>query len=256
MSLSTSVTPGLASGVIVVELHGLLSVDSSPVVRAVLHTALAEAPDAAIVDVSDLRVDSASRLAVFPAAVQAHGSPAATLVLCGATPEMSHLMHGDVLGGVATYGDCATALAAVTSAQAAGSDRLWLRLESTPDAPARARELVASACRRWTTPDLRAPAALVISELVSNAVQHAGTDIEVRLARNADHLYLSVRDGSPVPPRIAAGTDDGVFPQDTGPLADRGRGLRLVSTYATAWGCNVTGDGKTVWATLRMSGQD
>jgi anti-sigma regulatory factor (Ser/Thr protein kinase) len=256
VNVSTSAAPDLANGVIMVELHGLLSVGSSPIVRAVLHTALAQAPDAAIVDISDLRVDRPSRLAVFPAAVRAHGSPAATLVLCGATPEVSALMRNGVLGTVATYRDCEAALAALASARDGGSDRLWLRLASTPDAPARARELVATACRRWALPELRGPAALVMSELVSNSVQHAGTDIVVRLARNGDHLYLSVRDGSPVPPRVAGGAMDGPLPYGAGTLADRGRGLHLVDTYTTAWGCNVAGDGKTVWATLRTSGQD
>ena len=253
--LPPRLVPGQADGVIVVELHGLLSSESSPTVRAALHTALAEAPHAAIVDISDLRIDSRVWLDVFPAAVRAHGSPAATLVLCGATPEVRHLMRDGALGGIAIYGDSQAALAAIASAQADDPDRWWLRLESTPDAPARARDLVAAACRRWDTPDLRGPAALVVSELVTNAVQHAGTDMLVRLVRDGTHVYVSVRDSSPAPLR-PGGTAAGTFPHTDGPAADRGRGLHLVSTYTTAWGCNVTGDGKTVWAVLRTSDPD
>lgn len=77
-------------------------------------------------------------------------------------------------------------------------------------------------------------------------MQHAGTDILVRVARRGDYLHVSVRDGSPQPPRIGRTTDDGS-------PAERGRGLHLVDVYSTAWGSNVTADGKTVWATLRVT---
>lgn len=158
-------------------------------------------------------------------------------------------LEGVVLGGVVVHPTLAAALSAVSTADVAGVQRISSRLCATVGAARRARELVSAACRRWELDELAEPASLVISELVSNAVQHAGTDLVVRMARRGDHLHLSVQDGSRRPPLMAG--DSGRT--DDSP-AVRGRGLHLVDTYTTAWGSNITADGKTVWATLRVTG--
>jgi anti-sigma regulatory factor (Ser/Thr protein kinase)/anti-anti-sigma regulatory factor len=244
--LTAAIAPDLAEGVITVEFNGLLNVHSAPTARAILLKCLAQCPDAVLVDVSDLRVESRSRLTVFPAAVRTHGGPPVALVLFGADPVLTGMMRGGVLGETSVYPDSETARAAVASARAVGARRAVVRLAPELGAARRARALIAEVCSDWDVDHLCGPAGLVISELVSNAVQHAGTDMLVRVARRGDYLHISVRDGSPQPPWIGRTTDGGS-------PAERGRGLHLVDVYTTAWGSNVTADSKTVWATLRVT---
>jgi anti-sigma regulatory factor (Ser/Thr protein kinase) len=93
------------------------------------------------------------------------------------------------------------------------------------------------------------PAELVVSELVTNAVRHARTDLRVTVSRRGTGLYLAVRDGStvlpPLPgrPETAAGTRPEEY----------GYGLWLVDQIAYAWGAQPTHQrtGKVVWATVR-----
>ncbi|HEX8629274.1 MAG TPA: ATP-binding protein [Catenuloplanes sp.] len=248
MDLTATVTPELPHGLILVTLRGTLTEQSAPTVRAVLRKCLAEYPDAVIVDVRDLRTDSRVRLAVFPAAVRAFGPPPA-LLLHGAGPELLAMMRGRLLGDIPHYDTLGQARAAMAGAAAGATRRMTLRLPPTLSAAAQAREMVSDACRAWRTTDLSGPATQIISELVSNAVQHAGTDVHVGAALRGGFLHLSVRD-------YAQGGPTATHPQDAADgvaLPERGRGLHLVGVYATAWGSIPTGDGKTVWATLRAT---
>lgn len=246
MHLASTVLPDLVNGVIVVELHGTLSLSTASELRAVLLKCLAQEPDVIIVDVADLRLQHRAHLAVLPDALRVHDSPGITMVLCGATGELREQLQGRTLGDVTTQPDQAAALASVASTQARGGQRLSHRLSATAGAPRTARGLVVTACTEWGIEELCGPASLVVSELVSNAVQHAGTDLVLRLARRGDLLHVSVRDGSRVPPTAPSATTGG------GPLAEGGRGLHLVQAYAACWGTNIHPDGKTVWTTLRL----
>ena len=107
-----------------------------------------------------------------------------------------------------------------------------------------ARNLVTDACLRWDLPDLVGPAALIISELVTNVVDHAHTLMTIEVAHRDSHLYLAVHDGASAPPvpRKLAGNAQAL----------RGRGLMLVAAAATTWGYDQNEDGKTVWATVAL----
>jgi len=248
VSLSVTVTPEPAVDVIILRLAGLLSTQSAPAVRNALLKCLAETPAAVLVDVAGLLLENRSRLAVFPAAVRTHGQPGTALLLYGAAAELTVLMGGGVLGGIPCYATSGQAHAAVASAEI--PRRMRLRLGPTPAAPREARAMIAQACQSWQLGHLEGPASLIISELVANAVQHAGTDLVVSVALRGDHLHLGVRDynrWTTVMPRF---DDDRVVPE-----IDRGRGLFLVDIYSTAWGTHLFDDGKTVWATLRARGR-
>lgn len=82
---------------------------------------------------------------------------------------------------------------------------------------------------------------LVTSELVTNAVMHAGTasDLEVRLTPEEVEVRLS--DGDPRVPRRRT---------LLGAVAGQGRGLTLLSALSSRWGVDRRTDGKTVWAVL------
>ena len=126
------------------------------------------------------------------------------------------------------------------------ADRLQARLVPRPTSVRMARDLVAQACRTWQLPHLRNDAALIVSELVSNAVDHAATDLVVTVFRRAGRLHMAVRDGDSRYPHMGVAAD-GWRPAS---VAARGRGLGLVHAIAAAWGAIPTHGGKVVWATV------
>jgi anti-sigma regulatory factor (Ser/Thr protein kinase) len=107
----------------------------------------------------------------------------------------------------------------------------------------RAREEVALACQRWHVPELADPARLVVSELVANAVEHAGTPVQMSLRWCAPQLRIEVADQTTA---AAAPRAD---------RSERGKGLLLVDACAASWGCRPRRDGKAVWAILVRPGQ-
>jgi anti-sigma regulatory factor (Ser/Thr protein kinase) len=116
------------------------------------------------------------------------------------------------------------------------------RFPAEHDAPGEARRLVAHALGRWGhSGALSDDAQLVVTELATNAVLHAGSEFSV-LARAEDTgVWISVQDSSPLAPTV----------RDEGLLGTSGRGLRLVAAVAVDWGVELTAEGKTVWAKLQ-----
>ncbi len=83
---------------------------------------------------------------------------------------------------------------------------------------------------------------LVISELVTNAV-NAGTDeVTITLALHRDHIRLLVRDDAGGTPR----------PRAAAPVEANGRGLAIVDAVALDWGVEPGPSGKVVWADLAV----
>jgi anti-sigma regulatory factor (Ser/Thr protein kinase) len=86
---------------------------------------------------------------------------------------------------------------------------------------------------------------LVTSELVTNAILHARTDVGLDVSVEESSIVLEVTDSSPVPippPRVPD-------PEDTS-----GRGLFLVDVLSDAWGVrSADGGGKTVWIRVNAS---
>ena len=81
-------------------------------------------------------------------------------------------------------------------------------------------------------------ACLVVSELVTNAMIHAGTDIDVTLAEHRRSVRVAVRDHSHALPVERQGRSD-----------EHGRGLGIVAELASSWGVLPHSDGgKVVWA--------
>jgi anti-sigma regulatory factor (Ser/Thr protein kinase) len=125
-----------------------------------------------------------------------------------------------------------------------------LVLPADATAPGRARALLRAAADDWGVDgELYHDAAMVVTELVANAVDHARTPSTLTVCREGPDLRLSVRDSRPCsPPR----------PRPIDPRAARGRGLQMVDALAAAWGVTPHADGKTVWARLgaATSGQE
>ncbi|MEV6843429.1 ATP-binding protein [Actinoplanes sp. NPDC051411] len=125
--------------------------------------------------------------------------------------------------------------------------RMSVTVAPVPEAPSTARNLVGDACRRWGLAELLHPARAVMSELVTNAVEHAGTELTVVVTRRGSGLQVAVADRFDRHPRIIQQPR----PRPGDPLDERGRGLQMVAATATAWGSLPTPIGKVVWATLR-----
>jgi hypothetical protein len=112
------------------------------------------------------------------------------------------------------------------------------RLAPHPTAPRAARDLVSRALMDWRLSQQIPDTCLVISELVTNAMIHAGTDIDVTVAEHRRSVRVAVRDHSHVLPVERHGRSD-----------EHGRGLGIVAELASAWGVLPHFDGgKVVWA--------
>ncbi|SHK71949.1 SpoIIE family protein phosphatase [Actinacidiphila paucisporea] len=121
-----------------------------------------------------------------------------------------------------------------------------------PESAGRGRDLAAASLAGWGLAGLTDTVALVVSELIGNAVRHAvgiGTDVgdgeagllRLRLLHHRDGaVTCEVYDGSQATPRVRHPLLDDEF----------GRGLQLVAVTARRWGTRYTERGKCIWATI------
>ncbi|MEU9440505.1 SpoIIE family protein phosphatase [Streptomyces sp. NPDC048304] len=114
------------------------------------------------------------------------------------------------------------------------------RLSPAPETVARARRFVRSALE-GVTPEVADTAALLAGELVTNAVIHARTEVEVRAWAAEGRAQVRVTDRRP---------EQGLVPHDRHPYACTGRGLAMVEELAAAHGVHSGTDRKTVWFEL------
>ncbi|MGH8866492.1 MAG: ATP-binding protein [Actinomycetes bacterium] len=114
------------------------------------------------------------------------------------------------------------------------------RFDADPRSAGQARRFVATTLDGWGLEGLEDPVVLLVSELVSNAVLHASSPLDVRVLYDDGNLRVEVADGSPVPPRL----------RHFGLDAATGRGLQLVDRVAQEWGVEPVEQGKRVWFTV------
>jgi anti-sigma regulatory factor (Ser/Thr protein kinase) len=128
----------------------------------------------------------------------------------------------------------------VTSAP--GGPEVRLTLLAVPSAVVLARELVRYALTNWGFDrEVINDSALVMSEIATNAVAAApGHQIRLRCALHGGAPLLC----------WSAGTPEAPAPGTPSLMAERGRGLAIVSAYAKETGTrpSATGEGKIVWA--------
>ncbi len=116
--------------------------------------------------------------------------------------------------------------------------------EDASPAVREARRFVVETLLTWGCVDLADDAALVVTELATNALLHARSGFTVTITALQPGVRISVRDKSGLLParRQAAQT------------APSGRGLSLVESIASDWGARPLPDGKVIWADLRPAG--
>ncbi|MEO3807931.1 ATP-binding protein [Sphaerisporangium sp. B11E5] len=104
-----------------------------------------------------------------------------------------------------------------------------------------ARDFTAETLAGWGLDDLSADARLVVSELVTNALRHAGPPEGLRLLHRSTHLVCAVLDPADHPPILTTADH----------FAESGRGLWLIDTLCSSWGwCLLPTQGKLVWASF------
>jgi anti-sigma regulatory factor (Ser/Thr protein kinase) len=111
-----------------------------------------------------------------------------------------------------------------------------LDLAANARSAAAARHFVTDTLSGWGCEGLVETAALLTSELVTNAVLHARTPIRVVLTRLDDGVQVGVTDQSPRSPVRRRSAED----------ATTGRGLELLDRLASSWRVDVDRDGKTI----------
>ncbi|MFI1972356.1 hypothetical protein BLA24_08585 [Streptomyces cinnamoneus] len=120
-----------------------------------------------------------------------------------------------------------------------------VELQALPPRIRQVRRIVSAQLRYWHLDPLIEPAALGVTELLTNVHQHAEPDkrctVEIDLL--LDRLTVSVRDHDPRMPVIG----------DTDVVSTHGRGLALVAAMSSSWGVQERHDGgKVVWFTLAV----
>ncbi|MFC7527980.1 ATP-binding protein [Actinoplanes sp. GCM10030250] len=215
-----------------------------------LRQCFTEHPDGLIVDLTGLLDPHSESASTWTSAQHAAAGlqPPVHLALC-VPPDLplADLMQGLGAGRyLPIYAKVDQARVALAG-RLPGAERLSLTLTPDPDAPSVARNLVSDACLAWGLVHLLHPSRLVMSELVTNAVEHAGTEIRVVVTRRGAGLHLSVADDDPRLPEMIQLTR----PRPDVPLDVRGRGLRTVQETAVQWGSVPAGKGKVVWAAVR-----
>ncbi|MCM1945709.1 MULTISPECIES: ATP-binding protein [Streptomyces] len=124
-----------------------------------------------------------------------------------------------------------------------------------------ARKFTSATLDSWDLGDRFDDVALVVSELVTNALRHAvpegspdepqGPPVRLHLMRWASRLVCAVRDPSRQSPEARGGEED--F------SAESGRGLFLVESFSDSWGWHPlagTLQGKVVWALFRVGPEE
>lgn len=127
-------------------------------------------------------------------------------------------------------------------------------LTASPRAAGQARALVASvlsgpAICAWHEETVHT-AQLIVSELVTNAVLHARTDLHLGVCHDEHTLLIAVTDGAP-PIGESSAAGPSLEAAD-----ESGRGMLIVATLAADFGWQQRDDmpGKIMWASLDLDG--
>jgi hypothetical protein len=114
-----------------------------------------------------------------------------------------------------------------------------IALTPNPTSSYAAQNFVGGNFARWGRGELTETAVLLTSEVVTNAIVHARTDLVVTATLDGNRARVAVRD-EVTPP-------DWRHPRTE---SEDGRGLLLVDALATSWGVLAYGRGKGVWFEL------
>ncbi|MFE0529558.1 ATP-binding protein [Micromonospora parva] len=225
-----------------ITIAGNLTPEAEPHLASLLLEGSLDAPLTLVVDVNALLTSDVAPIATFLTrwARDRPDGPELMLSTNPSTPTgrllRATLGQHPILGRALLEGPA-------TGPEPASPRRAHLHLPAHAESPAAARQLVARQCQAWGTAAVADRAVVIASELISNAVQHAGTDMDITVAHVAGSLRISVRDRGGETPSSTTPT----LPRQ---MSEGGRGLPIIAALTTDWGFFSFGDGKTVWAAI------
>ena len=230
--------------VAVLRAHGVLDAETAVDFRVAMMELLTEQPPGLVIDVADLAVTDDVALTVLAAVARdSERWPGTRLAVGGAAADFAEsASRMGVTRNVVVCPDYRVAEMELNRLPV--PPRRYVRLEPDRFAPGLAREAVHEFCQKHRVRKGADAAQLIASELVTNAVVHAGTPIGMTLRLMAPDLHIAVRDKADGTVRI---TDDH-DPESV----HTGRGLMLVEALAARWGSFHPNNGKVVWATVRV----
>ncbi|BCL15159.1 SpoIIE family protein phosphatase [Micromonospora sagamiensis] len=124
-----------------------------------------------------------------------------------------------------------------------------VRLPADRRTPATARAVVRSVLAEARLEELLNEALLLTTELSTNAVEHARTELDIEVVADQVGLSVMVSDYAPGPvDELTVGVRNDSA--DIAEVAERGRGLLLVDHFASCWGTTYLPSGKGVWFRL------
>jgi anti-sigma regulatory factor (Ser/Thr protein kinase)/ABC-type transporter Mla MlaB component len=198
--------------------------------------------DTLVCDVSAVRSADPAVLAVFRSQQRLDEGPGPYVYLAGARGVLAAEI--DRLE-IARYVTVVPTVAAALKLARSRPPRLSVvrGLSGHPSAPRLARRFALDTCSLWDLDVVAADVELVVAELVTNAVNHVGSDLVLRLERTTDHVTVAVRDSGIEP------TSPWWRPE---PSDDErgGQGLTIVRALSRSVGLRTDAGGKVVWAVL------
>lgn len=207
-----------------------------------IELAAALQPDIVVLDVAMPVLDGISALPYLVAA-----APNARVVMLSALPAEFRAPVALAVGATA-YVEKTTAVATLVDdlLEAANlldaavrrlTEEADQQLDNDPRQIQRARHFVTDALDRWEQSELADTVVLLLSELVTNAVVHAGSAPRVSVRLLPDRVHVEVTD---------QGQDD-AQPRPLTSEETSGRGLAIVDALAMGWGTALVPPGKVVW---------
>jgi anti-anti-sigma factor len=224
---------------------GILDAQTAAHLSAALLEAVADQPTGVLVEVDQLTFDDAGLSVLASVGEQNRTWPECGLVLVGPNDRLHRaLERTGIIEYIAMCPDLPTAMTHIAEFPTRPWRRVFIAADS--NAPGVARAAVAEFCTGHGVGGGTMggeTAQLVASELVTNAVVHAGTPIELTLRLVWPLLHIAVRDSGGGYAHIAGSVDE---------TSESGRGLLLVDALSASWGNFVPPIGKIVWAAVRV----
>ncbi len=121
-----------------------------------------------------------------------------------------------------------------------------LELPPVATSAGEARRILRDALSGAESDDSVDAAQVAVSEIVTNALVHAGTPMRLRVLLQASGLRVELSDGSPHLPHR----------RDYSSIAATGRGLHMVAQMVDRWGAYLDGRGKVVWFEIVDNSRD
>ena len=230
------------AGGVTMEVSGRLTARLSAQMLEMVRTTLVEYPRSVLVDLSRVTgLTPAGVGALFVLADLARDWPESPVVVVAAAPLATQLEEVRVAERLMVRPSTSAAYASLGHQAPVVVDRM--RLPASDQAPRIARHFVLDRLPSDSSAHLLQAAALVVTELATNAVVHGGARIEVRITRRAHQVRIAVLDSRPV--------ETFTLPDQIAGEAEHGRGLVMVRALSLRFGAlpTVTG-GKMVWSLL------